>query len=277
MFATFAAVAIAAATCISSVEGHGFLAVPTPRARTIAGHRWQYEPQSDGTFNGECMDGGKVGPIQATWNQGQVITVSHQMTQHHSGEYQLRFCADPFGGNSCLSKTLAIPITNPSNKFLPNSMSAAANGQFAVQWQLPAGLVCEHCVMQFWYQNNNGVPEHFKSCHDVRIVGVDGQVPPPATSSAASSTTPSSTPTPPAPTGSECPCRAISASVTDAWCSPPNGVTNCVPDFAEYCQRKCDGAPATTTTTATSSSSAPPSGSIPVVTLTQTVTVTAPC
>jgi len=182
-----AVLALALICCLSSVNAHAYLSSPAPRAKTIGGHRFQYEPQSDGQFNGECQDGGKTGPIQATYVQGTIITVTISITASHNGAYQLRFCPYKDGNNNCLAQHLAIPISYPSS-ILPNFPNAHEGRSGEAQWRLPADLVCDNCVMQFWYQNNNGVQEHFKSCHDVRITAADGSVPSSTYSSSTTST-----------------------------------------------------------------------------------------
>jgi hypothetical protein len=57
---------------------------------------------------------------------------------------------------------------------------------------LPEGFHCDHCAMQWWWITDNVGNEHFKSCHDVRIV----QAPP----TPAPPTNPPTPPTPAPPT-----------------------------------------------------------------------------
>jgi hypothetical protein len=81
MLKSFAATALLAA----SAEAHGYMVNPLGRSFTIPGHSRAGEPQSDGAQFQNCLDGGKVGPIQATWNEGQEIVVDIVITAFHYG------------------------------------------------------------------------------------------------------------------------------------------------------------------------------------------------
>jgi hypothetical protein len=140
--------------------------------------------QSDGYQFENCRDGGQVGEVQATWMEGQEITVDVTMTAFHGGWHELRFCADPRGGNDCFvqpgHQALAVnpttvpgcPEPAPSNvgthrgSCIPSPaesrndlLSASASYQFI----LPMNITGEHVAMQWWWITANGVPEHFKS------------------------------------------------------------------------------------------------------------------
>jgi len=188
--------------------GHGYISKPLPRALTIPGHRYRWEPQSDAAEGQNCKDNGKTGPIQATYREGSIITVETRVTIFHQGWHELRFCPDSPDSLSCYQKYRATPIyanfsTQYEGKWLPNSddhknftvranfplgniCDQSWNGKpqptthcfkyaedaafyFATQWVLPAGLTCEHCGMQWWWVTDNGGNENFKSCHDVTI------------------------------------------------------------------------------------------------------------
>jgi len=172
---------------------------------TIPGHPFHWEPQSDAAEGQNCKDNGKTGPIQATYVQDSIITTRVHITVFHQGWQELRFCPDPKGGLSCYQQHRAIPLESTKwyvGKSLPNSDSNndtlrapfpsgnicdqswcgnpvptkhcfayGENGVFyqKVQWQLPKGLSCDHCGMQWWYVTDNCGNENFKSCHDVTI------------------------------------------------------------------------------------------------------------
>jgi predicted carbohydrate-binding protein with CBM5 and CBM33 domain len=253
MFAKVSIFAVVLASFLSGTEAHGYMASPAPRARTISGHQFQWEPQSDGQFNGECKDNNRVGPIQATYTQGSEITVTIDMTAPHNGAYQLRFCPQADGNNACFSQNLAIPITAPSY-VLPNFPNAHQGSSGNAVWRLPADLVCDHCAMQFWYQNNNGVQEHFKSCHDVRIVSNDGSMPPSSSSSTSTSTSSSAT------TGA-----TVTETVYETVCAAPTSTststsTTTSVTVTETVYETVCAVPTSTSTSTSISSSAPPAG-----------------
>jgi hypothetical protein len=174
----------------SRVEAHGYVSNPAPRGLTIPGHpMYSIGVQSDGYAFQDCRDGGMIGPITAEWVEGQEITVDVAMTAFHNGWHELRFCEDARGTNECFvlpgHQAIAVnhtdvegcPAPAPSqsthrgscipspkesrNDLLPQSAS--------YRFVLPRGITCDHCAMQWWWITSNGVGEHFKSCHDVRI------------------------------------------------------------------------------------------------------------
>lgn len=197
----------------SFVSGHAYISKPEPRAHTIPGHHFHYEPQSDAAEGKNCMDGGKTGPIQATYTEGSIITTSVHVTVFHNGWWELRFCPDAHDSLACYQKHRATPVTvseQYKGKKLPNSDNggnnnvranfplgnvcgqswsgspvptthcfqyhAGADFHFDTKWQLPPGLTCDHCGMQFWWVTDNGGNENFKSCHDVAIKASSGNV-----------------------------------------------------------------------------------------------------
>lgn len=194
---------------IPYVLAHGYISNPKPRAYTIPGHRYQYEPQSDAAEGQNCQDNGKTGPIQATYTKGSTITVSTHVTVFHNGWHELRFCPDTQDSLGCYQMYRATPVyANLSEQYAGKRLSNSDNngndavranfplgdicGQswngspqptkhcfayyeganffFDTQWILPANLTCEHCGMQWWWVTDNGGNENFKSCHDVSIV-----------------------------------------------------------------------------------------------------------
>eukprot|EP00732_Lithocolla_globosa_P006912 Lithocolla_globosa_v1_NODE_8375_length_828_cov_16.698577.p1 type:complete len:241 gc:universal NODE_8375_length_828_cov_16.698577:784-62(-) len=180
---------------VSLVASHGYLSNPLPRAKTIPGHRYMSEPQSDGRMNGECQDGGKTGPIQVAWEQNSIIEVTVTVTAYHKGWHELRFCPQANGTNACFEKYKARPLVPSTVPGCPTSAPAGStdkpclsdpsvradlpSGTSRSEWQLPLGLECEHCAMQWWWITDNWGSEHFKSCHDV-IIG-DYEIPPTTT------------------------------------------------------------------------------------------------
>jgi hypothetical protein len=147
------------------VGAHGYVSSPRPRAQTINGHRYRYEPQSDGAFNADCWDAqrGQFGGIQATYEAGQTITTTVVITAFHQGWHQIRLCDDKQGRNNCLSQTLARPLTNV-NQNNPTQSILRGLGTRNYQWELPANFTTDHGTMQWWWRTANGGNEHFKRC-----------------------------------------------------------------------------------------------------------------
>ena len=92
-----------ATAALEQVEGHGYISSPRPRAQTINGHRFAYEPQSDGQKNGECWDAERnlSGGLQATYTEGQTITTAVRITAFHKGWHEIRLCDNINGKNNC--------------------------------------------------------------------------------------------------------------------------------------------------------------------------------
>ena len=104
-----------AALIAVDIDAHGYVSSPRPRVFTVGGHRSSYEPQGDGQFNGECWDAarGAYAGIQATYEEGRVITTTVVITAFHQGWHEIRLCGDKQGRNNCLSQTLATALTTP--------------------------------------------------------------------------------------------------------------------------------------------------------------------
>jgi len=163
------------------VLGHGYMYDPKPRALTIPGHPMRWEPQSDGSMSGNCRDNGKIGPVQVTWTEGQIIEIKSLVKNPpQTGWTELRICKDPHGGNDCFEKTRlrALPPSTQGIHAPPSSADKIlspkpfrSDSRFGTtRWKLPDGFTCDHCAMQWWWITNNWHPEHHKSCHDIRIV-----------------------------------------------------------------------------------------------------------
>ena len=42
-------------------------------------------------------------------------------------------------------------------------------GTYKIKLQLPSNLICERCVMQWWYTSDNGTGENYVNCADIQI------------------------------------------------------------------------------------------------------------
>jgi len=190
-----------ATLAVSVVDAHGYVSNPKPRCLTIPGHpMFSLGCQSDGYQFADCRDGEMVGPVQVTWVEGQEIDVDVFMTAFHGGWHELRFCEDPRGGNDCFSRpghqAFALPATNVQGCPEPAPSSTATHrgscipspaecrgdlgpSSASYRFRLPMNISGDHVAMQWWWITNNGVPEHFKSCHDVRIIAAPPTPAPP--------------------------------------------------------------------------------------------------
>lgn len=244
---------VLATASFRGAEAHGYMSNPQPRARTIPGHPFQFEPQSDGTLNGECQDGGQIGPIQVTWTAGQEISIDAIITAEHGGWVELRLCADPRGGNACFEQTrlesippssVAPADTPPSSTDAVLSPARFRNDQRAgtTRWRLPAGFTCEHCAMQWWWITNNFGNEHFKTCHDVRIVGggqptttTTSQQPTTTTTTQGQTTTTTTAATTTQPNGELCPWDDCVVGTAGECKNLANDVCYAAPDNSGVC------------------------------------------
>jgi hypothetical protein len=206
------------------------------------------------------MDGGEIGDIQVTWEEGQTVTVEVVVTANHRGQHELRFCEDARGGNSCLAQNVATAISNPSSDpgcpapapqgFAQSCMPSSAEQRSLFindnvhtanyTFTLPENFTCEHCNMQWWWITANYGGEFFKSCHDVRIVPSGPPTNPPPTSPPSPSpptnppTTapPTNPPTTAPPTEEPVPCLGnwdICSSAPDNCCSGNCSGNQCQP------------------------------------------------
>ncbi|KAG8228464.1 hypothetical protein J437_LFUL009329, partial [Ladona fulva] len=166
------------------VNGHGYMADPCQRSSmwklgfdtpinweddelNCGGFGTQWD-QNDGKC-GECGDaynekrprpnenGGKFGKgiIVREYTEGELITVKINITTSHRGFFEYRLC--PMNGiegqpgtpveQTCLDNHL-LPLENGTTRWYLNTNKA---GQYTMDVQLPKGITCDHCVMQwFW-------------------------------------------------------------------------------------------------------------------------------
>ncbi|WAR03973.1 hypothetical protein MAR_010534, partial [Mya arenaria] len=134
--------------------------------------------------------GGKyaTGTIGASYSQGQVITVTTEITVNHGGWFEFKLCpvndrkvrATP----ACLDKHLLRVVGGGTRYTMVTGL-----GQQSVRLQLPKELTCSQCVLQWkWNTASNvacngsrcchgcGPQEQFYGCADVSIL--PGAVPP---------------------------------------------------------------------------------------------------
>jgi hypothetical protein len=92
-------------------------------------------------------------PIVKTYQQGQQIDVKVRITANHLGYFTFRLAPlvkQPITQNE-LDKTILKMPNEETNWQLP----ADETGVFTIRLQLPQGVACNHCVLQWWYTTGN--------------------------------------------------------------------------------------------------------------------------
>ena len=152
--------------------------------------------------------GGKYanGVIVREYSEGQVIDATIEVTANHMGYFTFKICPN----NDLTKDPTQDCFDQPEHllKVLPGltdtyQLPSSNTGNYDVRLQLPAGLECEQCILQWTYTAGNnwgtcedgtealgcGPQEHFRACADVSISGngsTHGQPPSQATESSTS-------------------------------------------------------------------------------------------
>ncbi|KAH8059359.1 hypothetical protein JL722_5382 [Aureococcus anophagefferens] len=193
-----------------------------------------------GIFDAASDKYGQTAP-QVEWVAGSTVDLQALVTAHHLGWFEFRLCPmDAMGEvltQECLNEhcpALAefdargfngagVPWGTCCTDYAPADKGGGAcsdpehnddrwmvpdgstDTYYDMRYVLPAGVTCEHCVLQWTYVTGNSVdnfPEVFRNCADVRIVDGGGSRAPsprptaPAPTPAAAKETPAPTTTP---------------------------------------------------------------------------------
>ena len=85
----------------------------------------------------------------------QIIDIQVNITSNHKGYFEFRLCkkssAKELVTQDCLNQNL-LKTTNGTTRFYLPSSDAMP---FFPRVQLPAGLTCDNCVLQWWYRTGN--------------------------------------------------------------------------------------------------------------------------
>lgn len=183
----------------SSMFRLGFAVPPNYNDNSLncGGFGVQYNSVNKGRC-GECGDewslprprpndeGGRYGTgIKGkTYRQGSVIDISVNVSANHKGYFEFRLCpknsASELVTEECLNKNLLKLTDGTTRYYLLSSISQP----FFPRVQLPVGLTCENCVLQWWYRTGNswgvcdngvgalgcGDQETFVNCADIAIL-----------------------------------------------------------------------------------------------------------
>ncbi|XP_023944729.2 uncharacterized protein LOC112050654 [Bicyclus anynana] len=124
--------------------------------------------------------GGQLGQgmIVDTYESGQVIEATVQISVYHKGYWIFKICPDVRNENQACFDQYPLELEEGGTRFYPPH-----GGFFTVKYRLPKGLTCDHCVVQWRYiaGNNWGVcedgteavgcgnQENFGACSDITI------------------------------------------------------------------------------------------------------------
>ncbi|XP_072045962.1 uncharacterized protein [Amphiura filiformis] len=134
----------------------------------------------------EHEDGGRYDTeiISRTYFAGQVVELVPEVTANHYGWIEFRLCArdsrDTKLTHACLDEHLLKNIKSETRFNI-----GSQKGKIKFQIQLPAGVTCKHCVIQWKYNTGNDwgtcpngtsmngcsdTPEQFYACANVEIL-----------------------------------------------------------------------------------------------------------
>ncbi|XP_068681915.1 uncharacterized protein [Montipora foliosa] len=197
-----------------------------------------------------------TGTITKVYTEGQEIEVLVDVTSNHNGGFTFRVgdIGDPPITQEKLKHVLKQP--NGATEWKINSKF---NTVFKIRLQLPKGLTCDHCVLQWWWRVANswgcdgpgncgigkGEQETFVNCADIRITKSDGSVPTKHPTKAPARTTQPLTErsTKPMPTNAPNPneCKAVGHykgnKAMDTWCESNCAKGYCPPSICK-CPKK---------------------------------------
>ncbi|XP_001663376.2 uncharacterized protein LOC5577450 [Aedes aegypti] len=211
VFLVSISVALMVALLPSLAQGHGMVLDPIAR-----GSRWRCNSRAPANYDDNGLfcggyfvqwqqNGGKCGfcgdnyanarprlheiggpfgqgEIVRNYTKGAVISVKALLTANHMGHFEFNLCDLGVAGGEteeCYEQYKLLDVEGRRKWYL-NSTAAT---QYTVQLQLPADLVCEHCVLQWTYVAGNnwgycddgtgkmgcGPQENFRTCSDIGI------------------------------------------------------------------------------------------------------------
>lgn len=104
--------------------------------------------------------GGKyaTGTIAKTYSMGQVIEAKVDITANHKGNFKFKICPnnDPSRvvTQECLDRYPLMAVTQGSYTY---NLDSRRNKMFKVKLQLPEGVICTQCVLQWVYTAGNNI------------------------------------------------------------------------------------------------------------------------
>lgn len=118
------------------------------------------------------------GTIVATYEQGQVMNATVQISAYHRGYWIFKICPDPNNKEQSCFDQYPVELENGGVRYYPPH-----GGTYYLNYRLPTDLSCEHCVLQWRYVAGNnwgvcedgseglgcGKQETFGACSDITI------------------------------------------------------------------------------------------------------------
>ncbi|XP_046658019.1 uncharacterized protein LOC124352541 [Daphnia pulicaria] len=119
-----------------------------------------------------------------TYYQGSIIDITVNISSNHKGYFEFRLCpkssASELVTQECLNANLLKMTDDTTRFYLPSQESKP----YFPRVKLPAGLICENCVLQWLYNTGNswgvcangtgalgcGNQETFVNCADISIL-----------------------------------------------------------------------------------------------------------
>ncbi|CAG9788924.1 unnamed protein product [Diatraea saccharalis] len=193
---------------LSDVWGHGRVLQPVSRASAWrVGHQTAPDYDDDGVncgglyyqwsinegkcgICGDAFDlpeprphelGGVFGSgeIVGYYLPGEEITVTVELTTSHLGFWQFKLCPDPRDNDQKCFDRYPLQLENGDTVYYPKKGST----KYTLNYRLPQGVVCDHCVLQWRYTAGNnwgtckngtaglgcGNQEQFGACSDISI------------------------------------------------------------------------------------------------------------
>ncbi|KAM3957899.1 uncharacterized protein ACR2FA_008045 [Aphomia sociella] len=119
------------------------------------------------------------GVIVENYLPGSIFAATVELTASHRGSWEFKLCPDPKSNEQECFDEYPLELEDGGTKYTPNSGSS----KYEVNYRLPSGLVCDHCVLQWrytagnnWGVCNNGThglgcgnQEQFLACSDISI------------------------------------------------------------------------------------------------------------
>ncbi|RVE48007.1 hypothetical protein evm_007319 [Chilo suppressalis] len=120
-----------------------------------------------------------AGEIVGHYLPGDIISTTVELTTSHLGFWQFKICPDPFENDQECFDRHPLELESGGTVYYPRRGSV----KYTLNYRLPQGLVCEHCVLQWRYTAGNnwgtckngtqglgcGNQEQFGACSDISI------------------------------------------------------------------------------------------------------------
>ncbi|KAJ0174460.1 hypothetical protein K1T71_009568 [Dendrolimus kikuchii] len=146
----------------------------------ICGDPWDTPEPRDHELGGKYG----LGVITGRYTMGSVINVVVQLTAYHQGYWMLKICPDANRNDQECFEQYVLELEDGGTQYYPKRSAT-----YELAYRLPAGLTCDHCVLQWRYIAGNnwgdcrngtqglgcGNQEYFGACSDISIEGSNAQ------------------------------------------------------------------------------------------------------